>query len=299
MRWKETIMKQLLLEVAHEQAAWFEEHLAMFDITGLEIENDQDPVYTQSNWYRDEAYVPPKQAAAYIKIYADDDVLEDIRQSVQDEVISSYYIDVVDENWNAKWIASFRGFPIGESLYVQPVHDEPHPSRINLMIQAGMAFGTGTHETTLGCLEALERYLQPGDEVIDVGSGSGILSIAAAKLGARHVTAVEIDQAALGNAAENRLLNQVEDQITQLSGDLVSTLNEDCQLMVANILPEVLVRLAPDAKRLIRPGGILILSGILNERVEALTNHYQEGFRLIETITRGDWNTLIFRRYDA
>lgn len=299
MRWKETIMKQLLLEVTHDRAAWFEEHLAMFDITGLEIENDQDPVYTQSNWYRDEAYVPLKKTSAFIKVYGDDVVLEDIRHAVQAQVLSSRYLDVVEENWNAKWIESFRGFPVGESLYVQPVHDKPHPSRINLIIQAGMAFGTGTHETTLGCLESLERYLQPGDEVIDVGSGSGILSIAAAKLGASHVTAVEIDETALGNAAENRLLNQVEDQITQLSGDLVSTITEECQLLVANILPEVLVRLAPDAKRLIRPGGILILSGILNERVEALANHYQAGFRLIENITRGEWNTLIFRRYNA
>lgn len=292
-------MKQLILEIRHDQAAWFEENLSMYDITGLEIINDQDPAYTTSNWYWDEAYVPPVQETVLVKIYGDDFVLQDIEEMFKHEVIRTQLIEVEEENWNAKWAESFRGFPVGQRLYIQPTHDLPSETRINILIEAGMAFGTGTHETTLGCLEALERYLQPGNVVLDVGSGSGILSIASVKLGAHHVTAVEIDETALSNAEENRRINQVEDSITQLAGDLLSTISQPADVLVANILPEVLVRMYDDALRLLPEGGLLILSGILSERVEIMLNRYHDGFLLLEQITKGDWNTLVFVRTDA
>ena len=267
----ENRMKHLILHVSHESALWFEENLSGYDITGLEIDNDRDPAYTDLGWHWDEALVPPPQENVRILVYGRESVLKVIKQDLMPQVIS---IDWAE----------------------QPIHDLPDPERINLVIQAGMAFGTGTHETTMGCLEALERYLKPHDRVIDIGSGSGILSIASIKLGASHVTAVEIDQTALANAEENRRLNRVEDHIDQRNSDLAKDLTESAELMVANILPEVLVRLTGDAGRLVKPDGILILSGIIIKRTQEMLEHYEPTFELIETITKGEWNTLVFRR---
>lgn len=292
-------MKHLVLHIRHDQAVWFEENLSGYDISGLQIENDQDRSYHELDWHWDEALVPQRQDHVTILVYGAPDVLARITEDLAGQVISWYWAEQPDENWLAKWMAEFRGFPVGQKLYIQPVHDEPSPDRINLIIQAGMAFGTGTHETTMGCLEALEKYLKPGDQVIDVGSGSGILSIAAIKLGADHVTAVEIDDTALANATENRRLNGVERQIDQRSGDLAAELERPCQLMVANILPEVLFRLADDAKRLVEPGGILILSGILLSRKDEIVAAYQAGFEWLEDIAKNDWLTMVWRRKDA
>lgn len=292
-------MKFLILQIAHDQAAWFEENLTTYDITGLSVENDQDSAYQDLDWHWDEALVPPKQESVKVLVYGPETVLESIVEDLNDRILSHQLEEFQEQNWLAKWIEEFRGFPVGETLYIQPVHDTPDPDRTNLIIQAGMAFGTGTHETTMGCLEALERYIKPGDEVVDVGSGSGILSIAAIKLGASKVIAVEIDETALANAAENRQLNGVEHLIEQKNSDLAADLTDSCQLLVANILPEVLVRLVDDARRLVVPGGILILSGILVKRTDEMLEAYQEGFTLIETITKNDWNTLVFRRNHA
>ena len=292
----ENRMKHLILHVSHESALWFEENLSGYDITGLEIDNDRDPAYTDLGWHWDEALVPPPQENVRILVYGRESVLKVIEQDLMPQVISIDWAEQEDKNWMAKWMAEFTGFPVGERLYIQPVHDLPDPERINLVIQAGMAFGTGTHETTMGCLEALERYLKPHDRVIDIGSGSGILSIASIKLGASHVTAVEIDQTALANAEENRRLNRVEDHIDQRNSDLAKDLTESAELMVANILPEVLVRLTGDAGRLVKPDGILILSGIIIKRTQEMLEHYEPTFELIETITKGEWNTLVFRR---
>lgn len=292
-------MKHLVIYISHEQASWFEENLSGYDITGLQIENDQDPAYTELDWHWDEALVPPAQDFVKILVYGSSQTLQKIEHDLKDQVRSIEWAEQADENWMKKWMDEFRGFPVGEKLYIQPVHDQPSPDRINLVIQAGMAFGTGTHETTMGCLEALEKYIQPGDQVIDIGSGSGILSIAAIKLGASAVRAVEIDDTALSNAAENRRLNGVERAIEQYNSDLAKDLVEPAQLMVANILPEVLVRLVDDAKRLIEDKGVLILSGIICKRTNEMLEAYQEGFTLLEIITKGDWNTLVFQRHDA
>ncbi|HHT20657.1 MAG TPA: 50S ribosomal protein L11 methyltransferase [Tissierellia bacterium] len=292
-------MKHLVLHVSHEAAAWFEEILSGYDISGLSIENDQDPAYTELDWHWDEALIPPAQDDVRILVYGNQAILEQIKSELADRIIRWHWAEQPDENWMQKWMDEFRGFAVGETLYVQPVHDQPSPDRINLIIQAGMAFGTGTHETTMGCLEALEKYIRPEDQVIDIGSGSGILSIAAIKLGAAAVRAVEIDPTALANAAENRRLNGVERVIEQYNGDLAKDLSQPCHLMVANILPEVLLRLVGDAKRLIIAGGYLILSGIISKRVDELLAAYDHGFRLVEIITKGDWNTLVFQRQDA
>lgn len=292
-------MKRLTMYLDQTAVAMMEEHLNIYDISGLQIINDQDCAFSEMDWYEDERFEPEALECAVIHVYASDEVLQEILDDFQADSVKVELEEIEDTNWNAKWAESYKGFAVGENLWIMPPWEEAPEHRISIKIEPGMAFGTGTHETTRGCLQALEFYLIEEDEVIDVGSGSGILSIAAIKLGASHVTAVELDETALQNAALNRSLNDIETEITQLSGDLTASIQEPADLMVANILPEVLTRLAARAAALVKPGGILILSGILLMRTEALTAVYVPQFRLLETITIGEWNTLVFQRRDA
>lgn len=292
-------MKRLTLYLNHNDMPLVEESLTIYDIDGMQIINDQDCVFSEMDWFEDERFEPEAMDCAQIQVYASDEVLQEIMDDFQSHSVRVELEEIEDTNWNARWAENYKGFAVGERLWIMPPWEEPSQDRVNVKIEPGMAFGTGTHETTQGCLQALEFYLLEDDEVIDVGSGSGILSIAAIKLGASHVTAVEIDETALHNAQLNRALNEIEDEITQLSGDLTSTIDEPADVMVANILPEVLVRLVDDAVRLVRPSGILILSGILLMRTDALSAMYQEHFDLLEKITIGEWNTLVFQKKHA
>lgn len=201
---------------------------------------------------------------------------------------------VKNEDWLENWRQNFTITELTEKTLVVPAWRELPVSerRLGLRIYPGLGFGTGTHETTRLAAVLLENELTRAAKpvsVLDVGTGSAILAILAAKRGAKRILALDIDEDALLNARENCHHNLVTEQIV-LSSTPVTALNEKFQLIVANIIAPVLRQLAPEFSRLIKPGGRLILSGILVEQLAEVTKVYSElGFVIKESQTAGEW----------
>ncbi|MFS8513071.1 MAG: 50S ribosomal protein L11 methyltransferase [Planifilum fulgidum] len=206
---------------------------------------------------------------------------------------------VSEETWESAWKKYYKPVRVTEKLTVSPVWESVHPARGEtvILLDPGMAFGTGTHATTQMCLRLLEKHLHPGDRVIDVGCGSGILSIAAAKLGAGSVLAVDLDEVAVRKTRENAGLNGVQDQVFVRTGDLLTGVTEGGDLILANLLSPILLRLARDIRRVLRPGGRLIASGIVSDQVRSVQEALEDaGLETVETIGEGDWVALVAKR---
>jgi ribosomal protein L11 methyltransferase len=199
-----------------------------------------------------------------------------------------------EEDWATAWKAFYKPFRVGRRLVVRPSW-EPYaaaPDDCVLELDPGMAFGTGEHPTTRLCLEALEERVRPGDRVLDWGTGSGILAIAAVKLGATWVDARDHDPVAVAAARENARRNEVADRVLVERGDLPGAAPYDG--VVANILAGPILAAAPRLRRLTRPGGWLIASGLTDARVAAVARALQDaGFSPPLTRAAGEWRALI------
>ena len=205
-----------------------------------------------------------------------------------------------DEDWNEIWKQYYKPFRAGTSLVVKPTWEAYEPKDGDLIIEMdpGMAFGSGTHETTSMCLALLEKAVRSGDTVIDVGTGSGILAIGAARLGASRVLAVDIDEDAVRVARENIRHNGLEDRIEARCGDLLSGEPEAlCQVCVANIIADVIVSFAAPLRAHIRENGFFVASGIIRERTEEVRRALLEaGYVILEEMHRGEWTAFLSRR---
>ena len=210
-------------------------------------------------------------------------------------------IIVDDADWKDKWKEYFKPVRITDRLVVKPTWEEYEPNDGEKVIQIdpGMAFGTGTHETTSLCLKLMEKYLgdEPQDkEVLDVGCGSGILSIAAALLGCRSVTGVEIDEDAVRVAEENVELNGIGDRVEILQGDLTEGIESKADIIVANLMADLVMTLSKSAKEHLKDGGIFISSGILLEKKDIVSDAVKEaGFEIIEIAEDGEWCAIAAR----
>lgn len=193
-----------------------------------------------------------------------------------------------DRDWEREWLRDFRPMQYGRRLWVCPTSEEPpDPKGVNLFMDPGLAFGTGTHPTTALCLEWLDACPPKDREVLDFGCGSGILAIAALRLGAGHATAVDIDPQALQACAENAARNGVSDRIDiMLPGDLPAG---TVDVLLANILANPLIDLAENLAARVRPGGTIVLSGILEEQGEAVAAAYHPWFNLLSSVVREGW----------
>jgi ribosomal protein L11 methyltransferase len=209
--------------------------------------------------------------------------------------------DVAEEDWAEAWKEYFHVEHYGKRIVVVPSwrEYEAQPEESVLRLDPGMAFGTGQHETTRMCLEALERSVVPGARVVDVGCGSGILAIAAAKLGARDVYAVDVDPNCVRVTRENAQINGVDGVVRVAAGSLDASwpfaddLAGRCDLVVANIIARVIIELAPAAVGALRPGGRLVVSGIIGEReVETRTALEAAGARIESTRAMEDWRCI-------
>ncbi|MBP1992870.1 50S ribosomal protein L11 methyltransferase [Paenibacillus eucommiae] len=249
-----------------------------------------------------------------------EEILAELKASV--EKLSDYDIDtgnpsfewneVDDEDWANAWKQYFKPIRISERLTVKPTWEEytASPGELILELDPGMAFGTGTHATTSLCLQTLERFVQEGDDVIDVGTGSGILTIAASKLGARHVLAVDLDPVAISSAAENVRLNGQEHKVTVLLSDLLGVLKASeseehvnlgvtlpVQLVVANILAEVIVQFVNDVYDVLKQGGFYIASGIITSKESLVENALLEAqFTIVDKSYDSDWVVITARK---
>lgn len=202
-----------------------------------------------------------------------------------------------DDSWRERWKEFLRGGQVSERVWVRPPWEAPDPSApVTVVIDPGMAFGTGQHQTTRGCIRLLDRVLAaaPGDPVLDVGCGSGILSIVAALLGS-PATGVEIDLESFTNARENVAMNAVEDRVRLIEGS-ADAVSGTWPVLVANILAGTLVELsAPIRARAARD---LVLAGLMQPEVDRVLAAYPD-FRLVERLDDGDWAILHLRRATA
>lgn len=199
---------------------------------------------------------------------------------------------VHEQDWAENWKRYYKPFRAGERIVVKPSWEpyEPFPEDLVIEMDPGMAFGTGTHETTYMCLQMLERYVRPGSACIDVGTGTGILAIAAAKLGAQDVLAIDLDEQAVAVAKENIQKNGMEQVVHAQAGDLLKDSVGKADVIVANIIADVICALCGPAKAHICPGGAFICSGIIREREEdVLRALRQAGYAVDCRIARGEW----------
>lgn len=234
--------------------------------------------------------------------------------------------DVDDEDWAHAWKAYFKPLRITEKLTIKPTWEEYTPQDDELIIELdpGMAFGTGTHATTALCLRAIELTVREGDHVIDVGTGSGILAIAAAVLGAKHVLALDLDPVAVASASENTQLNKLDDRITIVESDLLQALRAGgmltdesageqaanaarageslgvklpVQVVVANILAEIILLFVDDVYQALELGGAYIASGIIKAKQDIVEQALAAaGFNIEERYYETDWVAIVARK---
>ena len=304
---------EVSLTVDGELAEAVADVLARFAYSGVMME--QGVRYTDD----EDAGTPtgPITVRAYLEM---NDQIEETRQKVEESLYylgriqllpAASYKQIADQNWMEAWKQHYRPIPIGERLVVVPAWmDSPDPNRIPIKIDPGMAFGTGTHPTTQLCLELMEHFFtrsKAGNReleiVIDVGCGSGILSIAAVKLGAVSALGVDIDAGSIGNARENADANQVGDELILEVGSVQEILDgrfafRKAPLVLANILAPVIVRLfGAGLAELIEENGAIILSGILQDQAQSVIEAAQaKGLRTNERKQMGDWVALTMSR---
>jgi len=209
------------------------------------------------------------------------------------------YKKLDDEDWAHAWKAYFWPRKISRHLVVKPTWREYTPENDEIVIELdpGMAFGTGTHPTTVLCAAMIEKYLKKGDCFLDVGTGSGILMIAAARLGAARVCGIDKDETAVKVAAANLKLNSIQPQSFQVkTANLVDKTGETYDMIAANILTQVILDLIVDIGRVLNPGGIFICSGIIEKNQSQVAEALQNiGFEIIEVVSQEEWVAITSR----
>lgn len=202
-----------------------------------------------------------------------------------------------DEDWANNWKKYYKPLEIGEKLAIVPEwEDYDNDNRVVIKINPGMAFGTGTHESTYMCLELLERYVNKDDDIFDIGCGSGILAIAGLKLGAKKALAVDIDDKCIDASHENAGLNDLEDKMEIKKGNLLDVVKGRADLIVSNIIAEIIVDEIKNLKNHMEKGGIFITSGIIKERRQMVIHALEEnGFEIIDELEKNNWVAIVGR----
>lgn len=203
----------------------------------------------------------------------------------------------VKEDWINNWKKYFKPIPVGKKLLIRPVWEEEFDSmgRTVLDLEPGLAFGTGTHETTRLCLELLENYITPGCDFLDMGCGSGILSVAALLLGAKSAVGVDIDPLAVKTAVENAKTNGVEERFTGICGNLTekvagnSAVPQKYRVVAANIVADIVIQLSKDAPNFLEKDSVYIVSGIIDSRERDVLNALAGAFTVIERKEERGW----------
>ena len=282
------------------------------DCKGVAIEDPNDILEREQGpltWdFADINVLEHKGQVAVVKAYfAEEDNIEEVLKYINEkmEELKELGIDtglakvesekMYEEDWANNWKKYYKPTKIGERIVVKPIWEEyvVNGNELVLELDPGMAFGTGTHETTRMCIQALDKYVKEDSTVFDVGCGSGILAIAAAKLGSKKAVGVDLDPVAVESAKENVGFNNL-DNIEILYGNLVEVIDGKADIVVANIIAEVICILTEDVKRVLKEDGYFITSGIIHDRVDMVTNKLVEtGFEVVEINKDGEWNCIV------
>ena len=207
--------------------------------------------------------------------------------------------ELQDEDWSDTWKQYFHTEKPGERVVIKPTWEsyEPEADEVVIELDPGAAFGTGTHATTSMCIRQLEKLVKPGMTVFDVGTGSGILSIIAAKLGAKEIQAVDYDDSVLKIVEENLAQNKVQDIVSVAQSDLMQNIHGKAQLVIANIIADIIIRLFDQLDEHLEPGGTLLTSGIIEDRIEdVLAAAEAHGYAVAERMENKGWACITFRR---
>ena len=282
------------------------------DCKGVAIEDPEDILGREQGpltWdFADINVLEHKGKVAVVKAYfAEEDNIEEILGYVNEKLVELKEMGIdlgeakvehekmYEEDWANTWKQYYKPSKVGEKIVVKPIWEEYEEKEGELVVNLdpGMAFGTGTHETTRMCIQALEKYVKEESTVFDVGCGSGILAIAAAKLGAKLAVGVDLDPVAVESSIENVGYNNLNN-IEILHGNLVEVIDGKADIVVANILAEIICILTDDVKRVMKDGGVFITSGIIHERVDMVCEKLEAtGFEVIEKNRDGEWNCIV------
>lgn len=207
--------------------------------------------------------------------------------------------ELQDEDWSDTWKQYFHTEKPGERVVIKPTWEEYEPKDDEVVIELdpGAAFGTGTHATTSMCIRQLEKLVKPGMTVFDVGTGSGILSIISAKLGAKNIQAVDYDDSVLKIVEENLEQNNVQDIISVAQSDLMQNVHGKAELVIANIIADIIIRLFDQLDEHLEKGGTLLTSGIIEDRIEdVLAAAEAHGYGVVERLENKGWACITFKR---
>jgi len=287
----------------------------MYDlgVTGLAIENPNDILafqQSEENWdYIDPELIKQDYEGVIIKAYfPEDENLSDKIKLVRDYIetipinetgkpLGTVTIsEVYEKDWAEAWKKYYKPIKLGEKIVIKPTWEvyEAKEGEIVVELDPSMAFGTGTHETTMLCIEALEKYIDENRFVYDVGCGSGILSIVSAKLGAKRVVGVDLDPLCVRVSNENVALNGVKDRVEIIQGNLLDRFNEKADIIVCNIIAEVIIDMTRYIKDYLKDNGIFIASGIITEKKDKVKETLAiNGFKVLEERIINDWVLLV------
>ena len=271
------------------------------DCKGVAIEDPEDILGREQGpltWdFADINVLEHKGKVAVVKAYfAEEDNIEDVLEYGLDLGEAKVEHEKMhEEDWANTWKQYYKPTKVGEKIVVKPIWEEYEAKDGELVVDLdpGMAFGTGTHETTRMCIQSLEKYVKEDSTVFDVGCGSGILAIAAAKLGAKLAVGVDLDPVAVESSIENVGYNKLKN-IEILHGNLVEVIDGKADIVVANILAEIICILTDDVKRVLKDGGVFITSGIIHDRVDMVCEKLEAtGFEVMEKNRDGEWNCIV------
>lgn len=282
--------KQIAIQTRSEDCAELESLLLDQGALSITLLDDKD----QPIFQKEPGATPLWDSVKLVSLFAEEQDLNPLVALLrfQPAVLNRDEIaveEVVDQDWERSWMDNFQAMQFGEKLWICPSWQEPpDPAAVNIMLDPGLAFGSGTHATTTLCLRWLANTPMAGKEVVDYGCGSGVLGIAAALLGAGRVHAVDNDSQAIAATVDNSHRNNIASgQLTAYLPEALPAVKAD--ILLANILAEPLHELADHLAELVKPGGKLVLSGILLDQAEALVASYSRWFDMDRQVTEGDW----------
>lgn len=311
MKWSE-----ICIHTTHEAVEPISNILHEAGASGVVIEDLLDLIKERENVYGEIYQLDPNDypdEGVIIKAYLPinsflGETVEGIKETINNLLL--YDIDlgrnkitiseVNEEEWATAWKKYYHPVKISEKFTIVPTWEEytpVHTDELIIEMDPGMAFGTGTHPTTVLCIQALERYVKEGDSVVDVGTGTGILSIASAMLRAKQVEGYDLDPVAVESARLNSKLNKVSDHIEIKQNNLLDGVEGEKDIIVANILAEVILRFTDQAYSLLKDGGYFITSGIIQQKKQEVKDALvKEGFTIVEVLSMEDWVSIIAKK---